>query len=106
LARKTVDVVVSHTLPQADAKARIEALGDYYSNRYAAKVTWDGDHARVVAKWSVVKLDVAVDVTSSEVRLKAPDPGRMLRSRMVGYAERKLRSYLDPNRELESLARN
>ena len=103
---KTVDVVVGHGLSVVDAKARMEALGEYYATRYGARVSWSGPRAQVVGKWTVLTLDVAVDVSATDVRVRAPDPGRLLRKKMIGYAERKLRAYLDPKVEVTALPRS
>ena len=102
---KTVDVVVGHGLSADEARLRIEALGDYYANRYGAQVSWSGGQARVIGKWTVVTLDVAVNVSAADVRVRAPDPGRLLRKKMIGYAERKLRAYLDPSVAVSALPR-
>ena len=72
---KTVDVVVSHRLTADEARLRIEALGDYYTSRYDAQISWSGGKARVLGKWTVISLDVTVEVSGSDVRLRAPDPG-------------------------------
>jgi len=96
---------VAHTFSREDARARIEALGDYFANKYNVDVGWSGDRANIKAKYMMLKVDGHIDILDDNVVLEGPDPGRLLRNKATDYLRKKLLKYLDPATALDDLPR-
>ncbi len=95
-----------HDLAEADARARLEALGEYLHNRHGIKVTWtDPSRATFSGKYLVVKIDGELTVAPGQVKFRGHDPGFLWRKRATEYIEGKLRVYLDPTKSLADLPR-
>lgn len=95
-----------HKLDDADARARIGALGEYLTNKHGIGVTWSDDtHARVAGRYLVVSIEGTVTVTPGTVVFEGKDPGLLWRGKAKDYLTAKLRKYLDPSVSLESLPR-
>lgn len=103
---KRMNIEMPHSFDHDEARARIEALGDYFSNKYGVNVDWNGDQASIKAKYMMVKVDGTLDVGADKVDLEGPDPGRLLRKKARNYLEKKLRKYLDPATSVEDLPRS
>jgi len=94
-----------HTLSQDDAKARLEALGDYLRNRHGIQVTWQGDKAAFKGRYMVVKFSGELTFGDGVVHFRGEDPGILWRKRATNYLLGKLTKYLDPGVEIETLPR-
>jgi hypothetical protein len=95
-----------HPFTDDEARSRIEALGDYLSNRHNIKVEWlDGSRARFAGKYLVVKIDGELSIAPGVVRFRGEDPGMLWRKKASEYIEGKLAKYLDPKAPLASLPR-
>lgn len=95
-----------HTLPIADARARIHALGDYLSNKHGLQVSWSGENqASIRGRYLVVSIDGTVAVEERSVRFEGKDPGLLWRGKARDYLSYKLARYLDPAQALDSLPR-
>ena len=103
---KTIDLEVPHEHDLEEARARMEALGDYFKNKANAVVTWNGDTARFVAKYMMINIDATIEIEDDRVFLEGPDPGRLLRKKAIGYLQGKLEKYLDPNTPVDKLPRS
>lgn len=96
-----------HDLAEGDAKARLEALGEYLHNRHGIKVTWiDANRATFSGRYLVVKIDGELTALPGLVKFRGHDPGFLWRKRATEYIEGKLRVYLDPSTPLANLARS
>jgi len=93
------------TVPQDDARARLQALGEYLHNKHGLSVSWSGDAASVSGRYLVVSIEGQMTVGEGVVRFAGKDPGFLWRSKAKDYLEHKLRTYLDPARKLEQLPR-
>jgi len=94
-----------HTFSKEDARKRLEALGEYLSNRHGIRVVWSGDKASVNGKYLVVSIEAQMTLSDKNVAVTGKDPGMLWRKKAVGYLKEKLEIYLDPKTTLESLPR-
>jgi len=94
-----------HELNDADARARIEALGDYLHNKYSLDVTWNGDVASIRGRFMVVTIDGTVKLEPGKVVFEGKDPGMLWRGKAKDYLGHKLAKYLDPQTAAETLPR-
>ena len=89
-----------YSLPEADAKTRLEILGEYLCNRHGIKVTWvEPTRATFSGKYLVVKIDGELKIGNGHCQFKGEDPGFLWRGRAKDYIEKKLAKYLDPNED-------
>ena len=101
-----MEIDYRHDLPEADAKARLEALGEYLTNRHGIAVTWPAaDRASFNGKYMVVKIEGEMTMTPGVVKFRGKDPGFLWRKRATEYIEGKLKAYLDPKTPLANLPR-
>lgn len=96
-------IEIPHKLKAADAKARMKELGAYWNKKYGVKPAWTKDTAKVVGKIMGFSFDAQLDVEKSAVVLEGPDPNFLIKKKVVGYLEHKLKEYLDPDTSLEDL---
>ncbi len=92
-------------LSRDDAKARLEALGEYFQNKHGLSVTWQGDSAAVSGKYLVVSIDGALRFEGDKVVFEGKDPGMLWRGKAKEYLAGKLEKYLDAARPLADLPR-
>lgn len=102
---KRIHLRVPHSLPQDEAHERVQALGDYFKNKYSVNVVWDGRTVRLDGRYMVVHFEGVARVEPNAVDLDGKDPGFLLRGQALRYLERKLRAYLDPGTPIEQLPR-
>jgi hypothetical protein len=101
-----MEIDYKHGLPDDDVKARLDALGEYLSNKHGIKVQWiDATRAKFTGKYLVVKIDGELSMGQNVVRFRGEDPGFLWRKRAVEYIEGKLASYLDAKTQLADLPR-
>ena len=99
-----MEIEFEYSLPEADAKTRLEILGEYLCNRHGIKVTWlDPNRARFSGKYLVVKIDGELKIGNGHCQFKGEDPGFLWRSRAKDYIQGKLAKYLDPKVESAQL---
>jgi hypothetical protein len=92
-----MEIDFPYALSEADAKARLEILGQYLANKHGIKVSWlDPMRARFSGKYLVVKIDGELTLSGGHARFKGEDPGFLWRSRAKDYIQGKLEKYLDP----------
>jgi hypothetical protein len=101
----TMRIEVTHSLPKDDAKARMQALGDYLFNKYDIKVAWDGDKASANGKYLVVTINGTMTVTDKFVDFEGKDPGFLFRGKAKDYLTGKITTYLDGKTPLDQLPR-
>ena len=94
-----------HKLSKEDARARLEALGDYLRNRHGIAVTWDGDSAAFKGRYLVVKVSGQLTFGDSSVHFRGEDPGMLWRKRAIKYLTGKLDRYLNPSTPIDELPR-
>ncbi len=95
-----------HGFSDDEARARVQALTDYWSTRYAMRGAWQADRYRIRGKTKGIRFDATFAVSPGRVEVEVEVP---FFARSIGrdYVERKLRDYLDPAHALEDLqARN
>jgi hypothetical protein len=101
-----MEIDYKHGLSDEDAKARLEALGEYLGNKHGIKVAWSNPTtAKFTGKYMVVKIDGELTMGPGTVRFRGEDPGFLWRKRAVEYIEGKLVTYLDPKTALADLSR-
>ncbi len=93
------------SISQADAKARLQALGDYLTAKHGITVTWDGERAVIKGKYLVVGIDGTFTFEGTNAIFDGKDPGFLWRGKAKEYINNKLKQYLDPNTKLEDLPR-
>jgi len=92
-----MEIDFPYALSEAEAKARLEILGQYLANRHGILVSWlDATRARFTGKYLVVKIDGELTLGGGRARFKGEDPGFLWRSRAKDYIQGKLEKYLDP----------
>jgi hypothetical protein len=94
---------IPHTLSVEDAKARVQALLDYWSRKYGVKSTWANDKASFAGKAMGITIDGSLTVLAGKVSGEATDPGMLLRGQAQKYLTRKFGDYLDPKKKLEDV---
>lgn len=94
-----------HTLADDDARARVQALGDYIRTRHGIDCTWSGDQATFRGKYLIVRIEGTLTLSPGLVVFEGKDPGMLWRSKAKDYLARKLGKYLDPKTPLEQLPR-
>jgi hypothetical protein len=97
----------SHGLSEDEAKARMQAFGEYLKNKAGLQIAWDpsGTHGSVSGKYMVVSIDAKVEVGPERVTFEAKDPGFLWRNKAKEFIERKIKLYFDPSTPLASLPR-
>lgn len=96
----------AHRLSPEDAKTRLEALGEYLTNRHKIGVTWDGDTATFRGRFKkVVKIAGELTFDDGKVQFAGEDPGFPWRSQATKYIKTKLDTYLNPNTPIDELKR-
>ncbi len=88
-----------------DARARLGALGEYFTRKHNIQVTWSGDRAAVKGKYLVVAIDGSMWIENEKAIFDGKDPGFLWRGKARDYLQRKLSTYLDPKTKLEDLPR-
>jgi len=93
----------SYPFDDAEAIARLEALGDYWRKQHGVLTDWRGNTARLVGRKLGVKYNATVKVGGGKVVVEV-EVG-VLAATLGGprYVERKVDDYLDPTHSLESL---
>ncbi len=86
---------VSHALPRAEARARIEKLTSYWS-RHGIQSTWNGDEAQLNGKVLGMHLVATLRVTDTQVGGEASDPGMLFRGQAKRYLTEKFAHFLNP----------
>jgi hypothetical protein len=96
----------AHSLPLADARERIRALGEYLSNKHGISVNWAGENeAKISGKYLVVSIEGSVSVADKQVIFDGKDPGMLWRGKAKDYLNEKLAKYLNPATKLDDLPR-
>lgn len=87
----------------AEARARLEALADYWSEKHGVHTEWSGARGRLVGRKLGVKYDASFEIGDGAVLVEATFG--FLADKLGGpdYVRRKLADYLDPKNSLESL---
>jgi hypothetical protein len=94
-----------HPLGDDEARARLEALGDYLNAKHGIAVTWSGDEARIKGRYLVVGIDGKVAMQPGRVVFDGKDPGLLWRGKAKDYLTHKLGRYLDPGTPVDKLPR-
>jgi putative polyhydroxyalkanoic acid system protein len=92
-------------LTQDEAKARLQALGEYLTKKHGINVIWSGDQASVRGKYMVVHIEGSLLFRGQNAVFEGKDPGFLWRGKAKDYLHRKLGQYLDPTITLEDLPR-
>ena len=96
----------THDLAEDDARARLEALGEYLQNRHGIHVAWvSPNKAKFSGRYLVVKIDGELTMDGSLVSFRGEDPGFLWRKKASDYIHGKLAKYLDPKTPLAQLPR-
>ncbi len=95
-----IKLEIPHTLSMDEAKARVQALLDYWGRKYGVKSSWAGDKATFAGKAMGITIDGYLTVAMGRVGGEATDPGMLLRGQATKYLQRKFGDYLDPKKTL------
>ena len=99
-----MEIDFQYSLPDPDAKSRLEILGQYLVNRHGIKVSWlDEGRAKFSGKYLVVKIEGELTLKNGHAQFRGQDPGLLWRNRAKDYIQGKLAKYLDPATEAEAL---
>ncbi len=99
-----MEIDFPYALSDDDARARLEVLAKYLSNRHGIAVTWqDAARASFHGKYLVVKIDGELTLGGGHARFRGEDPGFLWRGRAKAYIEGKLAKYLDPKATVSDL---
>ena len=93
------------TMSQAEAKDRLTAMGEYFTNKHGIQVTWTGDNATVKGKYLVVTIDGGLRFEGGKAVFEGKDPGMLWRGKAKDYIAGKIQKYLDRGTKLEDLPR-
>jgi hypothetical protein len=93
------------SMSKDDARARLQALGEYLQNKHGLSVAWSGDAATVSGRYLVVEISGRLTVSEGVARFSGKDPGFLWRGKAKDYLEHKLKTYLDPGKPLDQLPR-
>jgi hypothetical protein len=102
------NLLIEHPLGSmsaADAKARLTAMGEYFTNKHGIAVTWSGDTATVKGKYLVVTIDGGLRFEGGKATFEGKDPGILWRGKARDYIQGKIKKYLDPQTPLADLPR-
>lgn len=92
-----MEIDYPYTLSDDEARARLEILGTYLTNRHGIKVTWsEPTKARFSGKYLLVRIEGDLSLGSGRARFKGEDPGFLWRKKATDYIKEKLEKYLDP----------
>ena len=92
-----MEIDFKYVLPEEEARARLDILGQYLQNKHGIKVTWvDEARAKFSGKYLVVKIDGELSMKGGLCQFRGEDPGFLWRGRAKDYIESKLAKYLDP----------
>jgi hypothetical protein len=101
-----MEIDYRHSLADDEARARLQVLGEYLTNRHGIKVSWiDANRARFSGKYLVVKIEGELSMAAGIARFRGEDPGFLWRRKAVDYIEGKLAKYLDPKTPIADLPR-
>jgi hypothetical protein len=99
-----MEIDFPYVVTDADARSRLEVLGQYLVNRHGIRVTWlDTSRARFSGKYIVVKIDGELSLGNGHAQFKGEDPGFLWRNKAKDYIHGKLAKYLDPKIALAEL---
>ena len=99
-----MEIDFQYSLPDPDAKSRLEVLGEYLANKHGIKVSWvDAQRAKFSGKYLVVKIEGELKIGNGRAQFKGEDPGFLWRNRAKEYIQGKLAKYLDPSNQLAAL---
>lgn len=102
----TVNIEHNHQFAQDEAKARVQALAEYMSNKHGMQVQWTGDDSfRMQGKYKVVSIDATITLGPNKIQVTGKDPGMLWRGPAKAYITKKLEQYLNPGTSLDSLYR-
>src|SRR4051812_3141262 len=94
---------VPHRLTVDDAKARVQALFDYWGRKYGVSSSWAADQATFSGKVMGITLTGSLTVTAGRVGGEVTDPGMLLRGKATKYLQNKVAGYLDANKTLQQV---
>lgn len=94
---------VPHSLPQPEAKKRVEQLLQYWGSKYGVKADWVGEAAKVTGKVMGINLDASFQVTERAIEGEGTDPGMLLRGQAKSYLQKKFSAVLDPSKSAADL---
>jgi hypothetical protein len=86
----TLKIEHAHELSDADARTRMEALGDYLHNKYGLDVSRNGDVGTIRGKFMVVTIDGTVKIEPGKVVFEDKHPGMLWRGKARDYLGHKL----------------
>ena len=99
-----MEIDYRHGLSPADARARLDVLSSYLTNKWGIKVNWaDPQRATFSGKYLVVKIEGEITLRDQLVQFRGDDPGFLWRKRAAEYIKGKLSRYLDPSVQLADL---
>jgi hypothetical protein len=92
-----MEIDFPYVLSEDDARARLDILGQYLTNRHGIKVTWsEPTKARFSGKYLLVRIEGDLTMGDGHARFRGEDPGFLWRKKATEYIKNKLQTYLDP----------
>ncbi|HKA87907.1 MAG TPA: polyhydroxyalkanoic acid system family protein [Haliangiales bacterium] len=102
------NLLIEHPLGSmsvAEAKERLTAMGEYFTNKHGINVTWSGDAATVKGKYLVVTIDGGLRFQGGKAIFEGKDPGMLWRGKAREYIQGKIKKYLDAATRVADLPR-
>jgi hypothetical protein len=92
-----MEIDFPYELSDDEARARLDILAQYLSNRHGIKVTWpEPTKARFSGKYLIVRIEGDLTLGDGHARFRGEDPGFLWRKKATEYIKNKLETYLDP----------
>lgn len=92
-----MEISFPYTMPDTEAKERLDLLGKYLTNRHGINVSWvDDKKAKFSGKYLVVKIEGELTLGAGKAAFKGQDPGWPWRKKAEDYIRGKIAHYLDP----------
>jgi hypothetical protein len=106
LSEGDMKIECTHSFSVDEAKQRMQALTEYWQNRYGVTTEWMGNRGRTKGKVKGINFDARVDVAEKHVVCEADIGFLAERLGARSYVEKKLEDYLDPSTPVTGLPRS
>jgi len=104
-AKEPMRIERRHSFPVDEARQRVQAMTDYWRNRYGINIDWSGNTGRSKGRVKGISFDAQIVVAEKLILCEADVGFLAERLGARAYIERKLDDYLDPQKPVASLPR-
>ena len=93
----------THSFSPEEAKNRLQALTNYWKNKYGVQPEWSGTTLRCKGEVRGIKFDARMTMDGNRISCEADVGWLAEKLGARSYIEKKLDEYLDPKRALADL---